>query len=98
MKKRVPKRKKKGKKDSSVPTTSLSTIERNHQESEETTDDSNESYVVNVKEGTVSKELYDKIREYKLPYNKVLLYFFIRMFLVANFSYCIRDDVNSPKI
>ena len=75
------------KRDASVPTTSSLTIEiRNHQESEETTDDSNESYVVNVKEGTVSKALYDKIREYNLPYNEVLFYFSMRMFLVANFS------------
>ena len=80
------KKKKENKRGASVPTTSSSTTERNHQESEETTDDLNESYVVNVKEGTVSKALYDKIREYNLPYNKVLLYFFIRMFFVANFS------------
>ena len=79
--------KKKGKKkDTSVPTTPSLTIVRNHQESEEKTDDSNESYVVNVKEGTVSKALYDKIREHKLPYNNVLFYFFIRMFFVVNFS------------
>ena len=70
----------------SIPTTSSSTIERSHQESEETTDDSNECYVVNVKGGTVSKALYDKIREHKLPYYKVLFYFSMRMFLVANFS------------
>ena len=75
------------KRDASVPTTSSLTIEiRNHQESEETTDDSNESYAVNVKEGTVSKALYDKIREHKLPYNEVLFYFSMRMFLVTNFS------------
>ena len=74
------------KRDASVPTTSSSTIEKNHQESEETTDDSNESYVVNVEEGTVSKALYDKIREHKLPYYNVLFYFSMRMFLVANFS------------
>ena len=70
----------------SIPTTSSSTIERSHQESEETTEDSNECYVVNVKEGTVSKALYDKIREHKLPYYNVLFYFSMRMFLVANFS------------
>ena len=79
-------KKKQRKKYTSVPTTSSSTIERNHEESEEKTDDWNESYVVNIKEGTVSKALYDKIREYNLPYNKVLLYFFIRMFFVVNFS------------
>ena len=74
------------KRDASEPTTSSLTAEIEHQESEETTDDSNESYVVNVKEGTVSKALYDKIREYMLPYNEVLFYFSMRMFLVANFS------------
>ena len=72
--------------DASVPTTSLLTTEIIHQESEATTDHWYGIYVVNVKEGTVSKALYDKIREHKLPYYKVLFYFSIRMFLVANFS------------
>ena len=46
---------------------------------------SNASYTVNVKEGTVSKALYDKIRENLLPYHEVLFYFFVRMCLIGNF-------------
>ena len=70
---------------SSTPTTSSSTTERNDEKSEESTGNPNKGYTVNVKEGTVSKALYHKIREYKLPYNEVLFYFSLRMILFANF-------------
>ena len=43
------------------------------------------SYTVNVKEGTVSKALYDRIRENILPYNEVFFNFFVRMCFIGNF-------------
>ena len=61
--------------NTSMPMTSL-----NLQENEENTENT-----VNVKEGKISKALYDKIRESMLPYNVVLFSFFVRMFFVANF-------------
>ena len=73
---------KKEESDTYTPTTSSSTTERNDVESGES---SNTGYSVNVKEGTVSKALYHKIREHKLPYNEVLFYFSMRMVLIANF-------------
>ena len=76
--------KKKGS-DTSTPTTSSLITERNDEESEESTESPDQGYSVNVKEGTVSKALYHKIREHKLPYNEVLFYFSMRMILVANF-------------
>ena len=63
-----------------TPTTSS-----NLQENEENTENTDPQYTVNVKEGTVSKALYDKIREKMLPYNVVLFTFFVRMCFVANF-------------
>ena len=92
------------KRDTSIPTTSASITTRNRQESEETTEGFNGSYPVNIKEGTVSKALYDKIREHKLPYYNVLFYFSMRMFLVANFSLIVfvmmslaqKSDINVP--
>ena len=76
--------KKKGS-DTSTPTTSSLITERNDEESEESTESPDQGYSVNVKEGTVSKALYHKIREHKLPYNEVLFYFSMRMILIANF-------------
>ena len=92
------------KRDTSIPTTSASITTRNHQESEETTEDLNRSYPVNIKEGTVSKALYDKIRDHRLPYNEVLFYFFIRMYFVAIFCLIVflmmslaqKSDINVP--
>ncbi len=40
---------------------------------------------MNVKEGTVSKALYDKIRGNILPYNEVFFNFFVRMCFIGNF-------------
>lgn len=68
--------------DIHTPTTSSSITERNDEESEES---NNTGYSVNIKEGTVSKALYHKIREHKLPYNEVLFYFSLRIILIANF-------------
>ena len=65
--------------------TSMPTTSSNLQENEENTETTDPQYTVNVKEGTVSKALYDKIREIMLPYNVVLFSFFLRMFFVANF-------------
>ena len=59
--------------------------ESDDEKSEESTGSLDEGYTVNVKKGKVSKALYHKIREHKLPYNAVLFYFFLRMFFVANF-------------
>jgi hypothetical protein len=56
-----------------VPTTSPSHL------------DLNASYTVNVKEGTVSKALYDKIRGNILPYNEIFFNFFVRMCFIGNF-------------
>ncbi len=67
--------------ENSDPTSALTTS-LNLQENTENTD---AQYTVNVKEGTVSKALYDKIRKIMLPYNVVLFSFFVRMFFVANF-------------
>ena len=66
--------------NTSMPMTSL-----NLQENEENTENTDPQYTVNVKEGTVSKALYDKIRKIMLPYNVVMFSFFVRMFFVANF-------------
>ena len=68
------------KSNTSMPTTSSSL-----QENEENTENSDPQNTVNVKEGKISKALYDKIRKIMLPYNVVLFSFFLRMFLVANF-------------
>ena len=65
--------------------TSMPTTSSNLQENEENTETTDPQYTVNVKEGTVSKALYDKIRKIMLPYNVVLFSFFLRMFFVANF-------------
>ena len=43
------------------------------------------SYTVNVKEGTVSKALYGRIRENILPYNEVFFNFFVRMCFIGHF-------------
>ena len=42
-------------------------------------------FTVNVKAGTVSKALYKELRETLLPYDEVLFWFSVRLFLVANF-------------
>ncbi len=69
--------------------TSMPTTSSNLQENEENTENTEvydpQNNTVNVKEGTVSKALYGKIRERMLPYNLVLFSFFVRMFFVANF-------------
>ena len=78
------KEKKKGS-DTSTPTTSSPITEKNDKESEESTESMSAGYSVNVKEGTVSKALYHKIREHKLPCNEVFFYFSMRMIFVANF-------------
>ena len=44
------------------------------------------SYTVNVKEGTLSKALDDKVRENILPYSQVFFNFFVRMCFIDNFS------------
>ena len=64
----------------SAPTTSSDL-----QENKENTENTDPQYTVDVKKGTVSKALYDKIRERMLPYNVVFFSFFVRMFFVANF-------------
>ena len=76
---------KKEESNTSIPTTSSLITERNDEGSEESTGSPDQGYTVNVKEGTVSKALYHKIREHKLPYNEVLFYFSMRMILIANF-------------
>ena len=45
----------------------------------------NNRFSVNVKSGTVSKALYEELRETYLPYNEVFFWFFVRLFFVANF-------------
>ena len=47
--------------------------------------DENNRFSVNVKSGTVSKALYEELRETYLPYNEVFFWFFVRLFFVANF-------------
>ncbi|CAB3984045.1 Hypothetical predicted protein [Paramuricea clavata] len=80
--------------NTSMPTTSSSTNEINRQERGEITeeitehfteDTADQRYTVNVAKKTVSKVLYDKVRERIFPYDKVLFSFFVRIFFVANF-------------
>ena len=80
--------------NTAMPTTCSSTNEINRQGrgeiTEEITDEITEDtadprYTMNVAKKRVSKVLYDKVRERIFPYDKVLFYFLVRMFFVANF-------------
>jgi hypothetical protein len=44
-------------------------------------------FTVNIKTGTISKALYEESRETYLPYDEVLFWFLVRLFLIANFAF-----------
>ncbi|CAB4034705.1 Hypothetical predicted protein, partial [Paramuricea clavata] len=67
--------------DTSMPTNEACNFntEGNHDE----IDDGR--FTVNIKTGTISKALYEELRETYLLYDEVLFWFLVRLFLIANF-------------